>query len=181
MNDNIRARGVPRQFQRIFKDCSGFVGTCSFASQNAHEAMDLGRRDDIQSWLYTVMAMTQGQLPWPGSKDREATYEMKKHRPIWQLCQHLPRQFQRIFKDCSGLMFEDKPDYALYERLLDEAVAELSGDNPSRPYDWEGLTPEDVPFPLPRRARPGPQSPDRRPHREESVRSDEPGCRCLIA
>jgi serine/threonine protein kinase len=113
----------------------GFIGTCSFASLNAHDGMELGRRDDVISWIYTIIEITEKKLPWPGSKDREATVEAKTRGTPDVLCKSLGPQFMAIFDNALQLDFADKPDYEMYYRLLNEAIAEAGP--PDEPYDWE--------------------------------------------
>jgi hypothetical protein len=35
-----------------------------FASINAHRGMELSRRDDIESLIYTLIYLAMGNLPW---------------------------------------------------------------------------------------------------------------------
>ncbi len=42
---------------------AGFRGSTTYASVNAHEGKDLGRRDDLWSWFYTVVEMIEGETP----------------------------------------------------------------------------------------------------------------------
>ena len=120
----------------------GFIGTCSFASLNAHEGKELGRRDDIFSWIYTVIEMVDKRLPWPGSKDREKTYRLKQQIRPYDLCHSLPRAFTTIYLKTMGYQFEDKPDYQGFYKLLDKAIQDLGGYG--KPFDWEKLPPETI-------------------------------------
>ena len=113
----------------------GFVGTCSFASVYAHDGMDLSRRDDIISWLYTIVECVDRKLPWPGSRNKDQTYQMKKEITVSQLCRGLPRQFIPIFQRSMKISYYDKPDYDAYYVWLDEAIEELGGRG--LPFDWE--------------------------------------------
>jgi serine/threonine protein kinase len=117
------------------RDNPGFVGTFSFASINSHGGIELGRRDDIISWLYITIDMVDRGLPWPGGKNKKETREMKRTIPIAQLCQSLPGQFLRMFEMTIQLEFTDEPPYSCYFELLDEAIAEFGREN--APFDWE--------------------------------------------
>jgi serine/threonine protein kinase len=152
--------GLSRQFMDLHtgqqfppRDTPGFIGTCSFASVNAHDGLELGRRDDIISWLYTVIEITERGLPWPGSKNREATYQLKKSSEPAHLCRSLPSQFIEIFESTLSLGFYDGPDYRRFYELLDAAIRDA--DRGDTPFDWELLDPEAVPMAaiLPRRSR----------------------------
>jgi hypothetical protein len=78
---------------------------------------------------------------------------MKKTAPISQLCRSLPAQFAEIFEMTMRLAFADEPDYQRYITLMDEAVAEIGGDD--QMFDWEGIEQLIVPWPdLPKRLSP---------------------------
>ena len=132
------------------RDHPGFVGTCSFASIYAHDGEDLSRRDDLISWFYSVIELVQRRLPWPGSKDREETYRIKKSIEPEELCKNLPKQFLKIFNDIMKLEFHDKPNYNKYFQLIDDAIDEMGMKN--RVFDWEKLPKDAVaqisPIPL---------------------------------
>ncbi|GMR51739.1 hypothetical protein PMAYCL1PPCAC_21934, partial [Pristionchus mayeri] len=49
----------------------GWRGTTRYASLEAHQEKDLGRRDDIESWFYLVIEVTTGSLPWKGITGEE--------------------------------------------------------------------------------------------------------------
>lgn len=42
----------------------GWRGTQRYGSLNAHLRMDLGRRDDVESWMYMLLEFSRGALPW---------------------------------------------------------------------------------------------------------------------
>ncbi|KAH0786500.1 CK1 family protein kinase [Histomonas meleagridis] len=124
------------------KDHPGFVGTCSFASVYAHDGEDLSRRDDLISWIYCIVELVQKHLPWPGSKDREETYSLKKSIHPEDLCKNLPDQFIKIYTDVAQLGFYDKPNYRRYFKLLNTAIEELGG--AEQKFDWESLPKETI-------------------------------------
>jgi serine/threonine protein kinase len=41
----------------------GFVGTATYASLNAHLGKELGRRDDLISWFFSMMRLMKKELP----------------------------------------------------------------------------------------------------------------------
>ena len=53
-----------------FDNEAGFTGTCRYASFYAHDFFELSRRDDLISWFYSLIELSIGSVPWPGSKDR---------------------------------------------------------------------------------------------------------------
>ncbi|EFJ45567.1 hypothetical protein VOLCADRAFT_118310 [Volvox carteri f. nagariensis] len=65
----------------LFKITPG--GSTTYASVHAHAEQDLGRRDDLWSWLYCTIELLEGTLPWrtDQNKDpdsRDAVLRMKQ-------------------------------------------------------------------------------------------------------
>lgn len=114
----------------------GFIGTCAFASVHAQKGMELSKRDDLISWLYSIVYLID-YLPWPGRKNRAKTKEIKEHILPAKLFRKLPKQFIEIYNNVMNLSFFDEPDYNLYYSLLDQAYQELGGDK--KHLDWEKL------------------------------------------
>lgn len=56
----------------------GFVGTSRYASIASHEYRDLGRKDDLISWFFSVVELYHGSLPWSNEKDKNAILKLKK-------------------------------------------------------------------------------------------------------
>ena len=55
----------------------GFAGTSRYASHNAHVCKELGRRDDLISWWYSIIEMRKGHLPWGELRDKNSVYQAK--------------------------------------------------------------------------------------------------------
>lgn len=62
-----------KEKQRVRK----FVGTRKFASIAAHKGMKQGKKDDMESLLYTLVYLLKGELPWQGKggDDKPNRYE----------------------------------------------------------------------------------------------------------
>ena len=153
----------------------GFIGTCSFASLNAHDGKDLGRRDDLISWLYTLVEAVERRLPWPGSKNREQTVQMKKFISPAQLCRSLPPAFTTIMKRVMKYSFSQEPEYQMFYQMMDTVIEELGGYE--QPFDWEQLPPETCQglgeIPLPKNHRPEVEDADVREEQSEEEEEEE--------
>lgn len=117
------------------RDEPGFTGTCRYASVNAHNYNELGRRDDIISWIYTMVELADSKLPWPGTKDREATRTMKRDITATSLLKSFSDEILDIYREVRKLKYEDKPDYDLYKKLLQDAINECTEKRAG--FDWE--------------------------------------------
>jgi hypothetical protein len=69
--------------------------------------------------MYVAIYFARGNLPWSGlipekgdtrQKD-ELVYDKKIKTTSMELCENIPRVFQKLLDYSSSLKFEDKPDY----------------------------------------------------------------------
>jgi serine/threonine protein kinase len=122
---------------------AGFTGTCRYASIHAHEEKQLSRRDDLISWFYTIIELAQGRVPWPGSRDRLKTFEMKKELPTSELCEGLPYQFEEIWRRLRKMKFREVPDYDFIRKRIRGSIKNL-GFRHTPQFDWEVLPCEEI-------------------------------------
>ncbi|OHS97190.1 Casein kinase I isoform alpha [Tritrichomonas foetus] len=122
-----------------FREQVGFVGTCKYASIHAHEGRELSRRDDLLSWFYSIIELAESRVPWPGSRDRDRTFYMKKSTKPEHLCRALPIEFAMIYNNLMSLQFDQKPDYRALNNLLSEAMRKVDCE---KKFDWEFLDDE---------------------------------------
>lgn len=116
----------------------GFTGTTRYASVNAHDGRQLSRRDDLMSWFYSVVEMSSGHLPWPGSKDQAKTRESKVTTTPKKLCSNLPHEFIKIYRYIKSLSFTETPKYSMIKGLINHAIAKnVSIEN--QKFDWEDI------------------------------------------
>ena len=128
----------PKTKQHISRDPdAGFVGTCRYASPHAHEEKQLSRRDDLYSWFYTVIELAEGKVPWPGSRDKELTIEMKRVMKPQELCRSLTPEFCEIYKYIKSIKFKEKPRYKWIRTQIESAISKLNVTDDR--YDWELL------------------------------------------
>lgn len=59
------------------REGAGFRGSTTYASLNAHEDRDLGRRDDLWSWFYILVEMIEGkeQIERKTKREMQSTFE----------------------------------------------------------------------------------------------------------
>lgn len=120
----------------------GYTGTVRYASVNAHEENDLSRKDDLISWLYTMVELSTGSLPWPGSDDRQLTIKIKKNIQVEELCKTMTPEFVEIHKMIMSLNYENEPNY---DGIIDLLKLSISNQNfILHVYDWERLNQNDI-------------------------------------
>ncbi|KAG2452875.1 hypothetical protein HYH02_002219 [Chlamydomonas schloesseri] len=122
---------------------TSFRGSTTYASVNAHAEADLGRRDDLWSWLYCTIELLEGTLPWradPGkdADSREGVLRLK------QACIADPAKYLRpgpsgvpepallgplsqLSNYIASLGFAEPPDYARLAACLAAIPDDLPG------------------------------------------------------
>jgi len=87
------------------------VGTLAFSSINGQQRGTQSRRDDLESFAYTLIYSALGELPWTGCRNSKAVLQKKLETPLKQLCQGLPTPFCDFVIYVQELDFDKKPDY----------------------------------------------------------------------
>lgn len=107
-------------------------GNPIFASIPVMKCMTPSRRDDLESLLYTLAFMGNGDLPWRVSTESSSRESWRTLAVIKQKCSSieicccLPSQFAAILTQIRLLPFEAKPAYRQYIKQIEQAAAELS-------------------------------------------------------
>jgi serine/threonine protein kinase len=114
---------------------TGFRGTKTYASLNAHTLHDLSRRDDLISWFYVILDLAQGTLPWKGVSDNTDVAMMKSRFDMREAVQDISPRLIDIWGHINSLKFEDDPDYGFISSVLDEVCATNHIDE-GDPFDW---------------------------------------------
>uniref|UniRef100_A0A0M3HV21 Protein kinase domain-containing protein n=1 Tax=Ascaris lumbricoides TaxID=6252 RepID=A0A0M3HV21_ASCLU len=117
----------------------GWRGTTRYGSLKAHERLDLGRRDDIESWFYVLVEITSGTLPWRHVTERNnvrAAKLMARKGTRIHLLYNCPKQYDRMLTIIDALMFEDRPPYQQIQAILEDIGKENKIDTHSR-FDWD--------------------------------------------
>ena len=117
---------------------SGFRGTSKYASLNAHMYKDQSQRDDLISWMYSIVELFNGKLQWTKAKDNPATCKMKQQISDNELFLDMPSEYIDIWKYVCHLRFGEVPKYELIKELL-ASILEKNNINYNDPFDWEYL------------------------------------------
>lgn len=120
-----------------------FRGTVKFASVACHRNAELGPKDDLESWFYTLLdLLLVDGLPWEKCDDRAKVYEKKEElREDFSLAFNgieFSKQLMDVLKYCYSLQYHSKIDYKMIRSSLRDACrsADVCIDDP---YDWERI------------------------------------------
>lgn len=113
-----------------------FLGSVRYASINCHNHKDLGRHDDIWSWLYSVVEMQIGSLPWSAEEDDNKVLRMKTRTKRRDLLKHMRYAYHEIYKSLERLKYESRPPYRTYKEKLKKILRRRNIRDHSK-YDWE--------------------------------------------
>lgn len=113
-----------------------FHGTFKYASVPAQEYRDQCPRDDLISWVYSMVELVEGALPWGNVLDKNRIKAMKKGIAPRELLRSFPDEFQAVFRYASGLRFGSAPNYEYMRQLLLQALSGVT-DAPCARFDWE--------------------------------------------
>ncbi|KRX98238.1 putative serine/threonine-protein kinase [Trichinella pseudospiralis] len=126
---------------------SCFRGTLYFASHLSLKGEEQSRRDDVWSWLFTIIYMMTGTLPWNDVKltrkmsflERRNAFGESKQKIMENpdpLMAGLPIEFRAIIEHLNLLGYTDCPNYAYICQLL-MTVFRRNDFNLAMPLDWE--------------------------------------------
>lgn len=106
-------------------------GSFLFASPNNHLKIELSRRDDLFSWLYSILAISEIGLPWSSNDNLETIGELKKNHPLSMIIAQLGDNFVEIAKHIESLGFTDAPNYKMMHELLRKQAS-----GTEVPFEW---------------------------------------------
>ncbi|VDN01941.1 unnamed protein product [Thelazia callipaeda] len=131
----IHADGTMRNPRAL----TGFRGTVKYAPLSAHILRELCRKDDVESWLYMVVELTNGKLPWRNMTEINAIGISKKQcrrdKGVKKLFGGCPRKYIEILQICDKTKFFEMPDYNRIYTLMRNAIHDTRSQE--YPYDWE--------------------------------------------
>jgi casein kinase I family protein HRR25 len=126
-----------------YNDNKHFLGTIRYASLRTHAGLEQSRRDDLESFAYTLIYLSRSGkcLPWQGIKcetkkaKQEKIYEKKLHTHIEVLCLNLPKEFQEFVVYTRQLAFAEEPNYFYLFSLIKQIYQTMNIKNDFI-YDW---------------------------------------------
>lgn len=101
------------------KKTHNLIGSQTYASINAHNLIELTRRDDLESLGYMLMYFYTGFLPWQLDKTNE---NIKKQKQDIVEDVRLPKVLINYMKYVRSLGFSEKPNYI---KIIDDFKKEL--------------------------------------------------------
>ena len=90
------------------KKTNNLIGSVSYASINAHDCIELSRRDDLESLGYMLIYFYLGELPW--NTNSELTQKIKQ-----KIIENdkLPKVLINYIKYIRSLQYDEKPNYII--------------------------------------------------------------------
>ncbi|CAI5451724.1 unnamed protein product [Caenorhabditis angaria] len=118
-----------------------FKGTVKFASLGCHKGLELGWKDDCESWFYLLLDLIiPGGLPWSKVSDKDIVMRIKEEarnkRDIFFNQIKCTPELSKIVDYIDKLKYQDHVDYSYIYKILEEACVN-SGGKMDAPYDWE--------------------------------------------
>lgn len=122
-----------------YRNSIGMVGNLRFASLRAQKGIEQGRRDDLESVIYTLIYLVKGNLPWQnlplipgGGKDMRGKriLKIKQTLSFQDICDECPEIFQTLLEYCRLLEFKERPNYEYLKTELKKLI----------PSNWDGIS-----------------------------------------
>lgn len=126
---------------RIYLDANGnhidarhnaaAMGSMLYASANSMDRVDLSRRDDLISLIYSIMDLAGVEIPWRGKTSNPEVLSLKKSHTLASLVEPLGQGFVDIANHIQGLQYADAPNYESIRKTLESMFTETP-----KPYQW---------------------------------------------
>ncbi|OMJ69083.1 hypothetical protein SteCoe_33302 [Stentor coeruleus] len=135
----LSCKYIRNKVHRPFKSQVSTAGSVLFASLHSHLAHRQSRRDDLESFFYTLLFLRNAHLPWEksihgleGSSKWNASYSSKlSHQHI--LFYNWPVQFSQMFAYIRKLSYEETPNYEYFLNNFREIRQKM---DLSDGFDW---------------------------------------------
>ena len=124
--------GLARRFRdsegaiRTARSTVVFVAACRYASIAAHAGRELGPVDDLWSWLFTLVELADGSLPWRKLKDRDAVHQAKLSMVNANLLSNFPRYMLTMYDYLNTLAYDSEVCYEVFRSPLQTALMSLN-------------------------------------------------------
>ncbi|KAI6227744.1 Protein kinase domain-containing protein [Aphelenchoides fujianensis] len=112
-----------------------FRGTYRYASARMHAKKECGPADDVISWLYSMIEMHVGVLPWAQVGDHMRIHSIKKEIPLGVLCRGMPPPFEASCEYVIALAADEPVDYDRVHTLWRSCLSSVA--EYTRRFDWE--------------------------------------------
>jgi serine/threonine protein kinase len=123
------------------KDYGAAIGSQLYASPNTHKHLDLGRRDDLISLMYSILDMAGFRLPWKGQSFEMDIIRAKTENSLGLLLSQISPGFGELGRYIETLEFATAPNYGLMKSL-----AIQDAQPPPTMFQWMGVRPRDPKF-----------------------------------
>ncbi|KAI6204125.1 Protein kinase domain-containing protein [Aphelenchoides besseyi] len=123
-----------RVYMRPARPRAPFLGTARYCSINMHEGGEHGRVDDLWSFLYMMVELLKGKLPWRDIPHQRLLRAKKFYADY--LLNKCPIEFKDIMNHLEMLTWNSRPNYELIRRAL-ELICVKNGFSVTHPFDWE--------------------------------------------
>ncbi|CAL2032006.1 unnamed protein product [Caenorhabditis brenneri] len=140
--------GIARKYINAKKEIKtpretvGFKGTVRFAPLSCHRNIEMGPKDDCESWFYLLLDLILvGGLPWKKLNEKnevllakEECRKEKRHTLYTGLKYTV--ELNKILVYIDSQAYQDRIDYQFIYKSLEEACVS-AGLDIDAPYDWE--------------------------------------------
>lgn len=111
---------------RIKTEPQDVEGTYPYMSVWVLKKQPMGKRDDIESLLWTLLKLSLGRLPWDGDKPTAMLNKKLAFKSPENLDVSMTAFFEGFVQHVRALVkFDDEPDYALLQDLVQTAWKRL--------------------------------------------------------
>ena len=110
------------------KSTHNLIGSRTYASINAHDYLELSRRDDMESLGYMMLYFYLGELSWQDlivGSNKDIDEEIKNRKKNLKI-ESLPEVLVNYMKYIKSMEFTEKPNYFLIIDNFKRAIENIS-------------------------------------------------------
>ncbi|KHJ98201.1 hypothetical protein OESDEN_01820 [Oesophagostomum dentatum] len=101
---------------------SKYIGSARYAPRNAYLNRELSRMDDLEMWLYVIVELVKGALPWNAKDIFTYQKSVRAGLGLREFLGGLPIEFIDIMKEVDKLSYADDPNYNEIYGLIGNAI-----------------------------------------------------------